>query len=719
MNGHKFCGHCGSELKAEEKFCGNCGSPVEAPAETIVSAPVETPAQPTSVPFENPTQLVQSVAPVASKKNINKKPIFIGAAIAAIALIVGIAFAIIVNLPKTRTFAVYMIGSNLESDGEAGTLDIKEMIDSKFDTKYAKVVIYTGGAKRWNMDGISANENAIFEVSSDGIKKVQTYDKKVMTQGDVLTEYLDYVYDNYKSDLYDLVLWDHGGGPISGYGSDENNPKGTPMLLQDLKSAIGNTKLVKDKKKFEIIGFDACLMGSIEVGNALKEYSNYMIASEESEPGYGWNYDFLSSVDGKIKSDELGKTVVERFMHHYDDYPYSVGLSLSVVDLSKIDELGKAADNLFNLVNSEVTNKNFSEYSKIMTRSNVYGYTGRDSESFDLVDLKDLGSALKDKHPDEVSKLTEAVEKAVVYSDTNLKDTHGISIYFPTNNKKYVEKFVQRYEDTTFSEDYYNFLKKYSSLILGKKVVSRSNFTDLREEKQGKGVSVELPDELVENYQKAEVVVYRKLGENKYAPVYRGSNVSLDGKNLKTDDMNLQFVVKAKEDGKESSGWITLYEKARTDEYAEYVSFGVLYYNDDSTLGFAPKSYEMHLRLNNGEKVAKVEDIKVQTTENGLSGKLSFDQSKIKIIEMTVPAYKLFNEAGERLDGVEGTGTLYGTSLNLEKGDSFEISLEDLNYDFGNMYEGELSKASLGDYYAEFVVYDTQGDSHRLNLIHV
>ena len=117
--------------------------------------------------------------------------------------------------------------------------------------------------------------------------------------------------------------------------------------------------------------------------------------------------------------------------------------------------------------------------------------------------------------------------------------------------------------------------------------------------------------------------------------------------------------------------------------------------------------------------MAKVEDIKVQTTENGLSGKLSFDQSKIKIIEMTVPAYKLFNEAGERLDGVEGTGTLYGTSLNLEKGDSFEISLEDLNYDFGNMYEGELSKASLGDYYAEFVVYDTQGDSHRLNLIHV
>ena len=39
-----------------------------------------------------------------------------------------------------------------------------------------------------------------------------------------------------------------------------------------------------------MIGFDACLMGQIEVFGSLYPYSNYMIASEEVIPGYGWSY---------------------------------------------------------------------------------------------------------------------------------------------------------------------------------------------------------------------------------------------------------------------------------------------------------------------------------------------------------------------------------------------------------------------------------------------
>lgn len=712
MNGHKFCGQCGSELEINTKFCSHCGAPVQ---------PTETPTQPTVTPAQPTAAPAQPVAPIASKKV--KKPVFFAvAAIVIFAIIAGTVYSIIDNLPKTRTVAVYMIGSNLESQGGAGSKDIEEMIDSKFDEEYTKVVVYTGGSKAWGLDEISPNENAIFEVTNSGIEKVKTYEKKVMTKGETLTEYLDYVYDNYKTDYYDLILWDHGGGPISGYGSDENSISGTPMKLTELKDAIADSSLVKANKKFDIIGFDACLMGSIEVGTALSDYANYLVASEESEPGNGWNYAFLKTIDGKTKAPKIGTAIVDSFMHHYDDYPYEVGLSLAVIDLKEMDTLGKKSDALFNLVNEEVNRSTFSEYSRILTRSNVYGYTGRDSESFDLVDLKDLASSLESKHPNEVKALNSAIEKAVVYNDTNIKSTNGISVYFPTNNKKYIDRFMSNYRDASYSEDYYTFLKKYSEFITGTKYISRSTYSDLKEEKKGNGVSVELTDELADNYQKAEVIIYRKLGDNVYSPVYRGSNVSLDGKTLSTDNTNLQFVVKYKDakTGKDDAGWISLFEKSRNDEYAEYTSFGVLYYADEeSVIGYSPKSYEMHLRLNKGEKVAKVTDIRVQNTEDGLAGKISFDPKNIKIIEMTVSALKLFDDKGNRLDTPGTTGTLYGTSLNIEKGDTYEIVLEDLSFDFGNMYEGKLNKSALSDYYAEFIVYDTQGDAHRLNLIHI
>jgi hypothetical protein len=734
MNGHKFCGHCGSELN-NGSFCGKCGAPVEQPPveqAPISQAPVE-PAPVVAEPYQMPGTIApekieqlkaaqpQPVEPVATKKKFLKKPLIFGAiAVAAVALIAGVAFAIISGLPKSRTVMVYMIGSNLETEGSAGSLDIKEMIDSKFDPEYTKVVVYTGGAKAWALDEISPNENAIFEVSSDGIKKVKTYDKKIMTNGSTLTEYIDYVYENYKTDLYDLVLWNHGGGPIIGYGHDENSLTGKTMTLSELTSALKDTKLISSNKKFDFIGFDACLMGSIEVGVALKDYSNFMIASEESEPGWGWNYAFLSENTGNTKTEELGEAVVRNFLKHYDDYPYKVQLSLSVMNLAKLDKVASSADKLFDTVKEEINTSNFSEYSRIMTRSMIYGYNGRDSDSYDLVDLQDLASALESKHPNEVSDLKNAISEAVVYSDTNMKSTNGISIYFPTTNKANLEKLLSRYESVSYSSDYYKFLTKYANFITGTKIVTRSTYDKLPETTEGETVSVELPSELVDNYQKAEVIIFRKLGDNKFMPIYRGSDVELNGKTLKTKSTNLQFVV-ATVDGKTGEkdyGWIALYEKARTEDYADYTSFGVLYYNDNSLLGFSPKSYEMHLRLNKGEKVAEVRDIRVQADEDGLSGKISFAPEKIKIIEMTVGAYKLFDKKGNYLDNLESYGTLYGTSLNLEAGDKYEIRLENLNFDFGNMYEGEFDNA-LDDYYAEFVVYDTQGDAHRLNLIHI
>lgn len=92
--------------------------------------------------------------------------------------------------------------------------------------------------------------------------------------------------------------------------------------------------------KLEWIGFDACLMSSLEVASVLAPYADYMIASQETEPGWGWNYAFLSVLsDRAIPGDEMGEYIVDSYMDYgeyvFDYYPnlYS-DLTLSCIDLT-------------------------------------------------------------------------------------------------------------------------------------------------------------------------------------------------------------------------------------------------------------------------------------------------------------------------------------------------------------------------------------------------
>jgi Clostripain family. len=64
--------------------------------------------------------------------------------------------------------------------------------------------------------------------------------------------------------------------------------------LLELDNALDNC-VASSKRKFDFIGFDACMMGNVEVANVLAPYSYYMYGSEEMEPGSGWDYKAIGS----------------------------------------------------------------------------------------------------------------------------------------------------------------------------------------------------------------------------------------------------------------------------------------------------------------------------------------------------------------------------------------------------------------------------------------
>ena len=112
-----------------------------------------------------------------------------------------------------------------------------------------------------------------------------------------------------------------------------------------------------------------------------------------------------------------------------------VDLSLALIDLGQIGNLSKSVGELFADVKKEINAQSFSEYSRMMTRKKVYGYTGRDSESYDLVDLLDLCGSLKDTHTESFIKVNDGINKAVLYARGNIDNSNGLSVYFVNYNK--------------------------------------------------------------------------------------------------------------------------------------------------------------------------------------------------------------------------------------------------------------------------------------------
>jgi hypothetical protein len=101
-----------------------------------------------------------------------------------------------------------------------------------------------------------------------------------------LIGFVTWAVQSYPAKKYALIMSDHGGGWTGGF-SDMSASSYSDLSIPEIVSSIEQIRQNTGIDKFELIGFDACLMGQIEVFGSLYPYSNYMVASEEVIPGYG------------------------------------------------------------------------------------------------------------------------------------------------------------------------------------------------------------------------------------------------------------------------------------------------------------------------------------------------------------------------------------------------------------------------------------------------
>lgn len=173
-----------------------------------------------------------------------------------------------------------------------------------------------------------------------------------------LAEFVKWGVKTYPADNVLIVIWNHGAGWL-GVAHDEDS--GRMLSMTDVSWALREgqkelSKVNKKASKFAIVDFDACLMGTIEVAYELSDVAQFLVASEENEPGQGMPYaDYLGPLvkNPGLSAREFTKRMVGTYVYSYakggsatNQFIMGSPVTKSATDLGKLPDLVKKFDAL-------------------------------------------------------------------------------------------------------------------------------------------------------------------------------------------------------------------------------------------------------------------------------------------------------------------------------------------------------------------------------------
>ena len=355
------------------------------------------------------------------------------------------------------TLMVYMCGADLESRSAMATKDLQEMLNASLGSK-VKVIVYTGGCTSWRNDKVSSKVNQLWQIDNGAMKCLNNNAGTAsMTDPSTLSSFIQYCAKNFAANRYALILWDHGSGSVSGYGYDEKYPRSGAMSLAGLNTAFKNGGV-----KFDFIGFDACLMATVENALMCSKYADYLIASEETEPGIGWYYtDWLTALGKNSSMDtlDIGKQICDDFVSHCASSCRGQQTTLSVIDLAELEHTVPDKLTAFSKsVSTMISNKEYQTVSAARNGSREFATSSR----IDQVDLTDLCGHLGTP---ESKALANVLKEAVKYNRiNNISNAHGLSIYFPYNKVSNVDKAVSTYAAIGMDDSYAKAIRDFAGV---------------------------------------------------------------------------------------------------------------------------------------------------------------------------------------------------------------------------------------------------------------
>lgn len=342
---------------------------------------------------------------------------------------------------EAGTWAIYwyLCGSDLESDAEAATMDLYELQCASLPEN-VQVIIETGGAREWYHEDVEAGQQGRYLYDSDGLTFLEAQPEADMGDPETLADFLSFCKENFPADHTMFLFWNHGGGSVSGAAFDEIYDYDS-LTLDEMYQAFGSVyELSEENPPFDIVGFDTCLMATIDTAWMLSDVSHYLVASEEMEPGCGWSYDKWVQTLGDhpgIDGAALGQVICDSYMEGCEDIGMEQEATLSVVDLQKIQPLLNAYDDLgkeaLTLACEDSTF--FAEFGRRAIQTENYGGNTPDQGYTNMVDMGHLVRNSEDLLPETAQAVLDALEECVVYnvSGDYRSEATGLSCYYSYN----------------------------------------------------------------------------------------------------------------------------------------------------------------------------------------------------------------------------------------------------------------------------------------------
>lgn len=372
----------------------------------------------------------------------------------------------------TVTVLVLMNGSDLESEYGEATDDLMEMVRAKKSDRI-NILVETVGTKKWNPRfGVSSRRSERYRVTESGLELLDgTLPQLDTTIPSTLSDFIRWGVETCPADRYILLLWDHGGGPVYGFGYDEFQPYTATLTIDEMQTALKDGGVY-----FDLIGMDCCLMSSLEVCCALYDYCDYTLLSEDFEPGCGWSHEGWLSALAKnpaIDTEALAKTAIDDSIRIAENLSgEDGGMTLALIDEAYLTLLYPAWVEFAYANEETLLSRNFSQLRESagrvhprLSRSVGNWFTESDTtlEDYCITDMLSLSANIPSPQSDALSA---ALDRAIVYYGATSGETtlSGLSVTLPYGDRTFYDELRRVFLNAGIDEEYVTWLQKFVSV---------------------------------------------------------------------------------------------------------------------------------------------------------------------------------------------------------------------------------------------------------------
>lgn len=332
----------------------------------------------------------------------------------------------------------YLCGSDLETGGGFATTDLMEMMEVQLPEN-VNVIIQTGGAAVWQNDLMDSSKLQRWLFNSEGLTLLEEAETANMGDANTLYEFLNFANENYPADKVAVTFWNHGGGSVTGAAFDELHGLDSLDLAEMYQAFDAVWPADTANPALELIGFDTCLMATVDVAATFQPFARYLVGSEEVEPGNGWLYSgWLGELAANpaMEGDDLGIAICNTYYEGCEAVGTQDQTTLSVTDLTKLTPLLEAyesfGEEMFTAAAADPAF--FAELGRAAAQSENYGGNTKEQGYTNMVDLGHLARQTAWMLPS-AQNVSDALGECVIYQVGGVyrAEATGLSCYYSYN----------------------------------------------------------------------------------------------------------------------------------------------------------------------------------------------------------------------------------------------------------------------------------------------